>query len=71
VSGDLDLSKLSHTKKETLILALSACLDAALMLIGELQARIEDPHTARQDAEPLQRAAVEGPAGGDAGITLR
>ena len=39
---DPDLSKLSHAEKDALILTLSARLDAALKLIGELQARIDD-----------------------------
>jgi transposase len=42
VSTDLDLSKLSHAEKDALILTLSARLDAALKLIAELQARIDD-----------------------------
>jgi transposase len=42
VSNDLDLGKLSHTEKDALILTLSARLDAALKLIAELQARIDD-----------------------------
>ena len=37
-----DLSKLSDTEKDVLILTLSARLDAALKLIAELQARIEE-----------------------------
>jgi transposase len=42
VNTDLDLSKLSHAEKDTLILSLSARLDQALKLIAELQARIEE-----------------------------
>jgi transposase len=42
VITDPDLSKLSHAEKDALILTLSARLDAALKLIGELQARIDD-----------------------------
>jgi transposase len=42
VTHDLELSKLSHAEKDALILTLSARLDAALKLIGELQARIDD-----------------------------
>ena len=38
----LDLSKLSHAEKDELILTLSVRLDAALKLIAELQARIDD-----------------------------
>jgi len=38
----LDLSKLSDAEKDALILTLSARLDAALVLIGELQARIDE-----------------------------
>jgi transposase len=37
-----DLSKLSYAEKDALILTLSARLDAALKLIAELQARIDD-----------------------------
>ena len=37
-----DLSKLSHAEKDALILTLSARLEAALKLIAELQARIDD-----------------------------
>jgi hypothetical protein len=37
-----DLSKLLDTEKDALILTLSARLDAALKLIAELQARIEE-----------------------------
>jgi len=37
-----DLSKLSHAEKDALILTLPARLDAALKLIAELQARIDD-----------------------------
>lgn len=39
---DPDLSKLSHAEKDALILTLSTRLDAALKLIAELQARIDD-----------------------------
>ena len=37
-----DLSTLSSAEKDVLILTLSARLDAALTLIAELQARIDD-----------------------------
>ena len=39
---DPDLSNLSHPEKDALILTLSTRLDAALKLIAELQARIDD-----------------------------
>lgn len=42
MSNDLDLGKLSGAEKDALIVALSARLDAALKLIAELQARIDD-----------------------------
>ena len=42
MSNDLDLGNLSHAEKDELILTLSARLDAALKLILELQARIDD-----------------------------
>ena len=42
MSTDLDLSKLSHAEKDTLILTLSARLDSALKLIAELQVRIDE-----------------------------
>jgi transposase len=42
VSTDLDLSRLSHAEKDALILALSARLDDAHKLIGELRARIDE-----------------------------
>jgi len=42
VSIDLDLSKPSYPEKDALILSLSARLDAALKLIAELQARIDE-----------------------------
>ena len=37
-----DFTKLSPAEKDLLILTLSTRLDAALTLIGELQARIDD-----------------------------
>jgi transposase len=42
VTPDLDLSKLSHARKDALILTLSARLDEAHSVIAELRARIED-----------------------------
>jgi transposase len=42
VSSTPDLSKLSHAEKDALILTLSARLEAALKLIAELQARIDE-----------------------------
>ena len=42
MSTDLDLSKLSHSEKDALILMLLARLDEAHKLIAELQARIDD-----------------------------
>jgi transposase len=42
VSTDLDLSKLSHAEKDSLILTLLARLDEAHKLIAELRARIDE-----------------------------
>ena len=42
MTSTLDLTKLSPSEKDALILTLSARLDAALRLIAELQARIDD-----------------------------
>ncbi len=75
-----DLSNLSHAEKDTLIQTLSARLDAALKLIGELQARIDDltgpgktpanssvPPSKGQKSNREDKAARQGPRLGSIG----
>jgi transposase len=78
--GASDLSKLSDTEKDALIQSLSARLDAALKLIAELQARIDDltrpgktpgnssvPPSQGQKPNHPDKAKQQGPRAGSVG----
>jgi transposase len=80
VSTDLDLSKLSHSEKDGLILTLLARLEQAHKLIAELQARIDEltrpPKTPDNSSLPpskghkpnrLDKAERQGPRKGSLG----
>ena len=80
MSSTPDLSKLSHAEKDALILTLSARLEAALKLIAELQARIDEltrpaktpensslPPSKGQKPNRDDKAARKGPRAGSIG----
>ena len=59
-----DLSRLTETEKDALILALWAQVQALTARVAHLEARLNEP---TEDAGQLQPAAVQGPQGEPAG----